>query len=172
MARIPYPDPATLSAETQEQLGKLPPLNLFRMLAGGEGLLKAFVKFGNHLWFKTELPPTLREIAILRVGVLCQARYEVFQHERIARGLGMSDELIEAIRQGPEAAAFSDVQRLVMRFTDDVVRNVRASDETFRPVVDRLSLRQAQELILTIGYYMTVSRFLETFEVDIETTGR
>lgn len=171
MARVPYPDPATLAAETQDQLGKLPPLNLFRMLAGGEGLLKAFVRFGNHLWFKTELPPTLREVAILRVGVLCQAGYEVHQHKRIARGLGMSDELIAAIHDGPEAAAFSDVQRLVMRFTDDVVRNVRASDETFRPVVEQLSLRQAQELVLTIGYYMTVSRFLETFEVEIEPGG-
>ncbi|HEX3762236.1 MAG TPA: carboxymuconolactone decarboxylase family protein [Kofleriaceae bacterium] len=168
MARIPYPDATTLSPETQDQLAKLPPLNLFRMLAGGEGLLYAFVKFGNHLWFKTELPAVLREIAILRVGALCNARYEVFQHERIARGLGMSDALIAAIRTGPDDPAFDDLQRLVVRYTDDIVRNVRASDDTFRPLVDRISVRQLQELTMTIGYYMTVSRFLETFGIDIE----
>ena len=171
MARIPYPDPKTLLPETQDQLAKLPPLNLFRMLAGGEGLLRAFVQLGNHLLFKSELPPVLREIAILRVGVLSNARYEVFQHERVARGLGMSEDLIAAIRRGPDDPAFDDLQRLVMRYTDDVVRNVRASDDTFQPLVERLPVRQLQELTVAIGYYMTASRFLENFDIDIEGEG-
>ena len=168
MARVPYPDPKTLSPETQEQLGKLPPLNIFRMMAGGEGLLRGFVLLGNQLLFKSRLPPVLREIAILRVGALSKARYEVHQHERIARGLGMSEALLAAIRSGPDDAAFDDLQRLVMRFTDDVVANVRASDETFEPLRARLSLQELQELTVAIGYYMTASRFLETFDVDIE----
>ena len=168
MARIPYPDPKTLLPETQDQLAKLPPLNLFRMLAGGEGLLHAFVKLGNHLWFKADLPPVLREIAILRVGVLSNARYEVFQHERVARGLGMSEDLIAATRRGPDDPAFDDLQRLVVRFTDDIVHNVRASDATFQPLAERMPVRQLQELTLVIGYYMTVSRFLESFGIEIE----
>ena len=168
MARVPYPDPKTLAPETQDQLGKLPPLNLFRMMAGGEGLLRAFVQLGNHLLFKSKLSPVLREIAILRVGALSNARYEVFQHERIARGLGMTDGLIAAIKVGADDPAFDDLQRLVMRYTDDVVRNVRASDETFDALRGRLSLQELQELTVTIGYYMTASRFLETFAIDIE----
>src|SRR5262245_19715135 len=113
MARIPYPDPKALSSETQDFLAKLPPLNLFRMMAGGEGLLRAFVQLGNHLLFKSKLDPVLREIAILRVGALCKARYEVFQHERIARGLGMSDALLSAIRTGLDDPGLDDLQRLI-----------------------------------------------------------
>ena len=131
MARIPYPDPAALSPETSEFLAKLPPLNIFRMLAGGEGLLRAFSRFGNHLLYKTALDPVLREIAILRVGVLSDAAYEMHQHDAISRSLGMSDELLAAIRAGADDPAFDDLQRLVMRYTDDVVVNVRASDDTF-----------------------------------------
>jgi alkylhydroperoxidase family enzyme len=172
LARIPYPDPKTLSPETQDQLGKLPPLNLFRMMAGGEGLLRAFVRLGNHLLFKSTLDPVLREIAILRVGALSNARYEVFQHERIARGLGMTDGLLAAIRSGPDDPAFTDLQRLVMRFTDDVVANVRASDATFEPLRAQLPVQQLQELTVTIGYYMTASRFLETFDIDLEGAAR
>jgi len=56
-----------------------------------------------------------------------------------------------------------------MRFTDDVVANVRASDATFEPLHARLSLQELQELTVTIGYYMMVCRFLETFGVDLET---
>ena len=35
----------------------------------------------------------------------------------------------------------------------------------------RFPPRQLSELVLTIGYYMMVSRFLENFEVDIEPLG-
>ena len=72
------------------------------MLAGGEGLLRAFSRFGNHLLFKTALDPVLREIAILRVGVLSDATYEMHQHDRISRGIGMSDELLAGIRAGAD----------------------------------------------------------------------
>jgi alkylhydroperoxidase family enzyme len=171
MARIPYPDPATLTPDTQAYLAKLPPINIFRMLAGGETLLPAFVRFGNHLLFKSALDPVLREIAIVRVGALSGAGYELHQHEAISRQLGMSDELIAAVHEGPEAAVFDTVQREVMRYTDDVVRNVRASDDTFEPLRARLSLQELQELTITIGFYMAVCRYLETFGVDIEEPG-
>jgi alkylhydroperoxidase family enzyme len=95
----------------------------------------------------------------------------VFQHERIARGLGMTDALLAAIRHGPDDPAFDDLQRLVMQYTDDVVHNVRASDATFEPLRARLSLQELQELTVTIGYYLTASRFLETFDIDLETGG-
>ena len=171
MARVPYPDPKSLSADTQEILGKMPPLNIFRMMAGGEGLLQAFTRMGNYILFKSKLDPVLREIAIIRAGVLSKAKYEVHQHERIARDLGMTEALLKGIHAGPDDGAFNEIQRLVMRYTDDVVRNVRAGDQTFKPLSEKLSLQEMQELTVTIGYYMMVSRFLETFDVDIEQPG-
>jgi len=173
MARIPYPDPSSLQPETQETLAKIgdPPMNIFRMLAGGEGLLRAFSRFGNHLLFKSKLDPVLREIAIVRVGVLSDATYEVFQHERISRGIGMSEELLAGIRNGADDPVFTELQATVMRYTDDVVQNVRASDSTFDPLHEALSLQELEELTVTIGFYMLVSRYLETFGVDIEQPG-
>lgn len=171
MARVPYPDPKTLQPETQQTLAKLAPLNIFRMLAGGEGLLSSFLKLGNHILFKSKLDPILREIAIIRAGVLSKAKYEVHQHEKIGRDIGMSDALIKAMHMGPDDPALNEMQRLVMRYTDDVVKNVRASDATFKPLAERLSLQEMQELTITIGFYMMVSRFLETFDIDIEQPG-
>ncbi|MEQ9145737.1 MAG: carboxymuconolactone decarboxylase family protein [Parvibaculaceae bacterium] len=171
MARIPYFDPATAEGRTKEAFEKLPPLNIFRMMGHSGELLPRFTSLGNHLLGRADLDPVLREIAIVRVGVLSKASYEVYQHERISRQIGMSEELIKAIHEGPDAAAFDDLQRLVMRYTDDVVLNVRASDATFDPLAEHLSHKEMQELTLTIGYYMMVSRFLETFDVDIEEKG-
>lgn len=168
MARIPYPDPNTFDADTRSALAKLAPLNLFRMMAGTGALLSNFVRLGNHLLVNSELDPVLRELAIIRVGVLSGAGYEVHHHEAIARTLGIDDAVIAAIHAGPDAGEFDDVQRIVLRFTDDVASNVRASDDTFLPLVDALPARQVQELTVTIGYYMMVSRYLETFGVELE----
>ncbi|MBA3810585.1 MAG: carboxymuconolactone decarboxylase family protein [Caulobacteraceae bacterium] len=168
MARIPYFDPATAVGRAAVAYEKLPPLNIFRMMGHAGELLDGFTRLGTQILNFTSLDPVLREIAILRVGILSGAGYEVFQHERIARRLGLTDALIAAVRKGPAAAAFDEAQREVMAFTDDVVANVRGGDATFEPLKRRLGYKALQELTLTIGYYMMVSRFLETFDVDIE----
>lgn len=168
MARIPYFDPAQATGRAAEQYARLPPLNIFRMMGHSGDLMSGFVKLGGQILNFMQLDPVLREIAIIRVGVLSKASYEVYQHERIGRDIGMSDALIAAIHEGPEAKEFDEAQAEVMRFTDDVVANVRASDATFQPILKRHGPRGAQELVMTIGYYMMVSRFLETFDVDIE----
>jgi 4-carboxymuconolactone decarboxylase len=171
VARVDYPDPADLEPATQELLAKLPPLNVFRMIAGSERMLTSFVDLGNQILFRSALDPVLRELAIIRVGVLSGASYEVHQHDRIARSIGVPDDVITALRVGPDDPVFDDRQRLVVRFTDDVVANVRAGDDTFDALVEILSLREVQELTVTIGYYMLVSRFLETFDIEIEESG-
>ncbi|MDE2363820.1 MAG: carboxymuconolactone decarboxylase family protein [Hyphomicrobiales bacterium] len=168
MARIPYFDTTKAQGRAAKAYAKLPPLNIFRMLGHSGELVDGFNRMGSQILYFTKLDPILREIAIVRVGVLSKATYEVHQHERIGRQIGMSDALIAAIHEGPQAAAFSEIQSQVMRFTDDVVANVRASDATWAPLAKTLSHQEMQELTLTIGFYMMVSRFLETFDVDIE----
>ena len=168
MARIPYFDRTQATGRAAKAYERLPRLNIFDMLGHSGELIDGFTKLGTQILNFSSLDPVLREIAIIRVGVLSKARYEVFQHERIARGMGMSDDVIAAIHEGPEAQVFDEPQRLVMAFTDDVVANVRASDATFEPLRARLSFKALQELTIAIGYYMLVSRFLETFDVDIE----
>ena len=168
MARIPYFDTSKATGRAAKAYEKLPSLNIFRMLGHSGELIDGFTKLGTQILNFSSLDPVLREIAIVRVGVLSRAGYEVYQHEAISRRLGMSDALIEGIHEGPKAAVFDDRQRLVMLYTDDVVANVRAGDATFKPMREALGDKSLQELTITIGYYMMVSRFLETFDVDIE----
>jgi alkylhydroperoxidase family enzyme len=168
MARIDYVTEETLPEEAKETFAKLAPLNIFKMMAHSGKMLGYYIRLGNYILAKSELDPVLREIAILRVGYISKATYETHQHERIGRDVGMSDALIAAVKTGPTADGFSDLEQLVMNFTDDVVTNVRAADATFDPLRKHLSNKEMQELTMTIGFYMMTSRFLETFDVDIE----
>ena len=63
---------------------------------------------------------------------------------------------------------FSPLEKLIIRYTDEVVQNVKAPDALFNELLAQLDNRRMAELTLTIGFYMAVSRFLENFEVEIE----
>lgn len=171
MARIPYAEPDKQPEDTQLLLDQLAPLNIFRMMANAPHLIGPFVDLGTAFLFKGVLDPIDREIAILRVGYLSNASYETAQHEKIGRDIGMSDALIDAVKAGPEAEGLTEGQRGIIRFVDDLVVNVRASDETLQPMLEAYGADGAQELTLITGYYMMVCRFLETFDVDVEDGG-
>lgn len=172
MARIPYPDLDALPEDVRSFVGRIHPmLNIYRMLPHAETSVYGFMKFGNALLFKAALDPILRELVILRVGYLSEAQYEIHQHLHVARHVGVSDEKIEAVATAPDAAVFTELERAVLRFTDEVVHDVKASDEAYEAVAAHLPPRELSELVMTIGFYMLVCRFLENFEVELETPG-
>jgi alkylhydroperoxidase family enzyme len=168
MARFDYLPADKLSPDVAAMLDRMPALNIFRMLAHAPAVFGPFMRFGNSLLTRTKLDPILREMAIVRVGILSNAAYEVHQHDRISRDLGMAEDKIAGLRLGPDAVVFSQSERAILAFTDDLVANVRASDATLKAVQAFLSVEEIIELTLTIGFYVMVCRFLETFGVDIE----
>jgi alkylhydroperoxidase family enzyme len=170
MARLPYVDPATAPEEVRQVLAQLPvQLNVFRMMAHAETGFRPLLGLGTAILARQQLQPKLRELAILRVATLSSARYEWVQHVPIAQATGASEAQVAAIERGEiDATCFDTLERVVLRFTTEVVRDVRASDATFAELAGRVSAREVVELTLTIGYYMMIARLLETMAVDLD----
>jgi alkylhydroperoxidase family enzyme len=168
MPRIPYFDMERATPEYRDMLKGRYNLNLYRMLPHATTIAPGFLRMGGAILRESAIDPQLREIAILRVGFLSKASYEVHQHKRVARKVGLSDAKIAALENDPQSAVFSPLEKLVIRYTDEVVANVKASDALFDELLAQLDHRRMAELTLTIGFYMAVSRFLENFEVEIE----
>jgi alkylhydroperoxidase family enzyme len=152
MARLPY-------AEIPE---KTPPLNIFRLLANAQSAFRPFMRYGLALLRDLDLDPVVREQAILRVAALTAgAEYEWVQHEAIARAVGMTDAQVAACRSG-------DPTDIVLRFTDEVVRDATPTDETFAAITQRFSPQEIVELLLVIGQYMCLARVMATAEIDLD----
>ncbi|NKB60252.1 MAG: carboxymuconolactone decarboxylase family protein [Alphaproteobacteria bacterium] len=169
MARIDYVDPANATERTNDLLKKLGHKNIFRMLGHSERHFETYVRMGNAIRFKGSLDPVLRELAITRTGILCDAEYEIVAHKRIGKDVGVSDEKNAALEEGASSDAFTELEKAVLRFTDDVVQNDRASDATLNPLAEQLSSADLVELYLAIGFYIMTSKFLRTFDVDMQT---
>ena len=93
------------------------------------------------------------------------------QHRKVARKVGLADAKVAALEPGADTAALDALELEVMRFTDELFHRVKAPDAMFESMRARLTTQALAELVLTIGFYMMVCRFLENFEVDIEPPG-
>ena len=170
MARIPYPDMAQAHANVREAYERLPAkLNIFRMLAHAERNYAGFMQLGGTILGRQKLDARLRELAILHIAQISRARYEWDQHVPIALGTGVTQEQIDALEAGrSDAPCFDKIDGLVLEFTGEVLRDVRASDATLARMGEHFSNQEIVELVLAIGFYMLVARLLETTGVDLE----
>jgi len=170
MARIPYPNLEDLPEKVRIAAEKLPPLNIMKMFLNAPTNAIPLLSFGQSILTKQELDAHLRELAILRVAHLTGANYEWTQHVPIAKETGVTDAQVEALPQGADSDAFNEVEKNVLRFTDEVTQDVKASAETFAALEKDLGPRQMVELALAIGFYGMVARVMESFEVELEPT--
>lgn len=166
-SRIPLPTDDELTLEHREMLARVPPLNVFRMVAGTRRGLRPFLQLGGAV-LSSCLDARRREMVVLRVAHATDARYEWAQHERLARHAGVTDQEIRAIATEEPVSSLDQEGNLICRVADEVSRNVRLSDHTLEEAVDRYGPREAAELILLVSYYNMVSRFLESTRVELE----
>ena len=167
---IPLPENDQLSAEIRETLAKLPPLNVFRMVANAPASFRGFLELATSILAKSEFDVRKREIAVLRVAHVTHSRYEWTQHVAVARRAGVSDEETAVIAAEDPVRSLTEEGNLLCRVADEISREVRLSDEALERIVDRYGVRQATELILCVSYFNMLSRFLESTRVALEQT--
>src|ERR1700716_4511040 len=168
MARIDYSDPAKLDERTNGIVAKNRSANIFRMMAHSPDYLRQYCRLGAAIRFRGELDPVLRELAINRTGILCEAPYEVVAHKRIGKSVGVTDEQNAALEDWKSAACFGDVQRAALAFTDEIVAMRRPTAATFNALAAKLTPAALVELQLSVGFYIMTSKFLETFDIDMQ----
>src|ERR1700710_290056 len=168
MARTDYSDPAKLDERTGGIVAKNRSANIFRMMAHSPDYLRQYCRLGAAIRFRGELDPVLRELAITRTGMLCEAPYEVVAHKRIGKGVGVSDEQNAALEDWEPATCFNEVQRAALAFTDEIVRLRRPTDATFNAIAAKLTPAALVDLQLSVGFYIMTSKFLETFTIDMQ----
>ena len=168
MARIEYSDRNKASDRTRDILDKNRNANIFRMMAHSPDYFVQYCRLGGAIRNKGELDPVVRELAITRTGILCEAPYEVIAHKRIGKTAGVTDEQNEALASWQSASCFNETQRAALAFTDEIVKLNKPTDATFQAIAAKLTPGALVELQLSVGFYIMTSKFLETYEIDLQ----
>lgn len=149
-------------------LGRVEAPNVFRMLQTNARVFFPWLAFASQLMPFGRLDPKDRERVILRVAWNCRSRYEWGQHVAIATRVGVTDEEIRAIAEGPDAALWGPFQRSILRACDEFHRDRMVGEDTWRALASELDDELLVELLLLVGHYEMLAGVLNTTGVRLE----
>ena len=145
--------------------GTEPPA-VFLTLGRHRRLFWGWLLFAGALMPGGRLPRRETELVILRVGTLSGNEYELTQHRRLGRRAGLSREEIDRVADGPDAAGWSDRERLLLRVTDELHERSDLSDETWADLRAALDERECIELLMLVGHYTMLATTLTALRVQ------
>ena len=124
---------------------------------------------GEKIRFRSSLSDAVREVAILTVAAHWRADYEWFAHAKIARNIGISEQLLSTIkgRQPISPEGEDAVLGATQKFIMELLENQRVTDETFNSAKEGVGDTGVVELVLLFGYYTLISATLNTFEIPL-----
>jgi len=120
------------------------------------------------------LPANLRELAIIRTGIVGDSRFEYSQHLKVARMVKVSEDKLNAIKAWATSDKFTPIERAVMAATDELVGRNLVEDETFAELKRHLSDPQILELFYVISLWRMHGMMVRALhlEYDNDTTSR
>jgi len=139
--------------------------DLYRALGNAPTLLKAWTDFAWPLRHEASTPRSLRELAILRVAQMTGADFEWKAHSAFALKNGVTQQQLDELDAWRVSTNFSDDERAMLAFTEQLTTNLAVDDETFAPLHERWSAAEIVELILTVSFYSCVSRVLNSLQI-------
>jgi alkylhydroperoxidase family enzyme len=184
MARIPPLPPREWPEAMREALAVLRPdnarhprpvqkdrpkaLNALGTLAHHPELARAFNTFNGHILFSSTLSPRQRELVVLRIATVRASDYEWAQHAVLAGDVGLSEDEIARIAQGPEAPGWDTLDQAMLRAVDELVGDAEVSDATWLVLSGELDQRQLMDLVFTVGAYETLAMAFRSFGVELD----
>jgi len=146
------------------------PLALFRTLAVHDELMSRMLPLGAGILGHGRIVPRLREVMIHRTCALSGAEYEWGVHAvSFGQPLGFTDaQLRSTVHGSADDALWSLDEALVFRLADELHATDRVSDDLFAALTERFSDDQILELVITAGWYRTLSYVINASGVSHE----
>jgi 4-carboxymuconolactone decarboxylase len=86
----------------------------------------------------------------------------------IGRRAGLTEEEIDRIKIGADAPSWSDADAVLLRATDDLLREQFITEPVWAELARHYEERQRMDLVFTVGQYTLVSMLLNSFGVQLD----
>ena len=166
----PY-DPATeqMLANWMPPGSGVEPLRLFRTLAVHDLLFGRMRPLGAGILGHGLLEPRVRELMILRTCARCGAEYEWGVHATFfGEAVGLTQAEVVATATGNDAAFSNPRDRAVIQTADELHDTAGVSDAAHAELELHFSPPQILELVITSGWYHTISFVINAAGVQLE----
>ena len=118
----------------------------------------------------TNVPKTMKEVAICVIGAHFRSNVEFWAHSRIALAAGVRQEVLDSIYNSEEPIFFETgeepFQKAGYNMTKEYLETYRISDKSYQTILDLLGSDKAMiELILVMGHYIGLATQLNILRV-------
>lgn len=172
MAKISYvekdaaPDNVKAVYEQMEKkFGVVP--NVLKGMANSPELFMGFIPFLGAALGPSRVDSATKELAIITTSKLNGCTYCTAHHTAAGKRAGLSDDKIGATPD-ENSPALDDREKAVVRYSKELAQNVAASQESLDELRKHFDDGQIAELNMVNGAFHVLTRFADTFKVELE----
>ena len=174
MTRLPDPTREALPEQLREAFDEIVAANSGAMPAGpgsiaihSPEMALRRSRLSNYLRFETTIPARIRELAILTAARCTDCAYVWNAHASAARRAGVSDALVDALRDNDLLPTAPADETAVILFAMELFQTHTVSEDTFRTALEEFGIQHLVELTAIMGQYAQNAFFLNAFAVDL-----
>jgi 4-carboxymuconolactone decarboxylase len=176
MPRIPYVEKEAATGDIKklydsfaEQFHVKDVPNVVKALANSPGLANRVFPLANYFMTQSTLDPRLRELAVLILMKRLDCEYGFVRHIEIAERCGLSRAQIDAIGSYSSSGLFTDNDKLVLRYAEELTTKARVDDNLFARVEKLIGRQNILELTAATSFWNMMARNLNALQVGLET---
>jgi alkylhydroperoxidase family enzyme len=148
------------------------PINLNLVTAVSPKLAKVRGALATTIRYESVVPRPLRELTIMRTAQLMGGEYELHQHTPAAKACGYSQAQLDALVHWQGSDLFSEKERALLAYIDQIVRIGSAvDDKTFAELARLFDAREIVEVTMIAGTYMGTAMLTNALRVKIDEPG-
>jgi alkylhydroperoxidase family enzyme len=133
-----------------------------------------FPHFGAPAWELTvalakhsNLPKSVKEVAILVIGARHKAQYEIYAHERVAKSVGLSVQKIATLCAGQRPPDLTEAEGIGYDVAAALMSGGPLPEPCYRASVAAFGEDGSAELIFLIANYSLVSVLLNAYDIPV-----
>ncbi|MBF6172993.1 carboxymuconolactone decarboxylase family protein [Nocardia blacklockiae] len=142
--------------------------HLFSTLGRTGGLFRGWLHYSGRLMPGGRLPRYETELVILRVAHLRQCEYETDHHIRLGRRAGVTAEILDRLRTGPEASGWSPKERALLSAVDQLVHTRDLDELAWTDLAAHYDERRLIEIVLLVNQYEGLASTITALRIETD----
>ncbi len=126
------------------------------------------IPFWEYVRNESTVPHQMRELAMLVTARAKDCVYIWDRHVPIARQSGLSNELIDALRDRKPLPELSPSEAAVINLANEFFTGSKVSEETFQAVHQQFGTQAMVELVTLMGYYAMLAFNANTIDLQLD----
>ena len=172
MARVTFATRATMTPEGQKIWDEIETsrggvARNYAALLNNPKAASGLAALGGYARFETALEPRIKTLAILAAAREAGGHYVWTVNQRGAKEVGLSDDIIAAIREFRAPVGLEANDASVVQFVIELLRHHRVSDTTYQALKAQIGDDGIIDVLVVSGYYHTLAHCLQALEVDL-----